>query len=483
MITLNQPGLKSFITYVLSFIFLTLFIYLGIPFFFDYESNKSVLEKKIHNNFGLYLNFTSKAKYNFFPSPRLNLQNVEILSFSQAPKKIGSANEVILRIPFKKLMSLDKLNFDAVDIINAVVNIDTSEINTFKKYLNNVGHEKSIQLKKSKINILEKTNLLFVINSKKINISGSKLFNKVNLRGKIFNTELKINYQNKNFDNNPTANVLIGLPEIGLNLKININTDKEEDKDRDRYGRVNVFFPNNRYYFDYILNNNILNISSSKLINNYYKGQLFGNLIFLPFLSFDLKLDINILKFKNILNSKFIKNNKFLSQLIPINNKINGKLNINIEKIASSSNIINSGNINLEFRNRILIVKEVKFNINKIGNIKLGGEILQQRKEKIFSYNAKINIDNSKNFYSRFLIPKKSRIYLKPINLLGKINLESYEINLDHVYFGNELDKNELDKSELLRLNEKINDLSSQSSLDNILRYSNLRKIIQSFFN
>ena len=113
----------------------------------------------------------------------------------------------------------------------------------------------------------------------------------------------------------------------------------------------------------------------------------------------------------------------------------------------------------------------------------MDGEILQQKKKKIFSYNAKINIDNSKNFYSRFLIPKKSRIYLNPINLLGKINLESYEINLDHVYFGNELGKNELDKSELLRLNEKINDLSSQSSLDNILRYSNLRKIIQSFFN
>ena len=78
MITLNQPGFKSFIAYVLSFIFLTLFIYLGIPFFFDYKNNKSVLEKKIHNNFGLHLKLTSKVKYNFFPSPRLNLQNVEI---------------------------------------------------------------------------------------------------------------------------------------------------------------------------------------------------------------------------------------------------------------------------------------------------------------------------------------------------------------------------------------------------------------------
>ena len=481
MIKLSQPGFKSFITYVLSFVLLTLLIYLGIPFFFNYENNKSVLEKKIHNDLGLYFNLTGKTKYNFFPSPRLNLQNVEILSFSKVSKKIGSANEVILRIPFKKLVSFDELNFDSADIINAVVNIDTSEINNFKKYLNNTGHTKSIQLKKSKINILEKTNILFTIDSKKINVLRNKLFNKVNLRGKIFDTDLKINYQNENFGDNPTANFLIGLPEIGLNLKINIIVDKDDDKNR--YGRAKVFFPSNRYYFDYILNNKIFNISSSKLINKYFKGQLFGDLIFLPFLSFDLKLDINILKFKNILNSKFIKNNKFLSQFIPINNKINGKINIDIEKIASSSNIINSGNVNIEFKNRILVIKEVKLNMNKIGNIKLDGQIFQKRKKKIFNYNARINIDNTKAFYSRFLIPKRNRIDLKPINLSGNIDLESFEIKLDQVYFEDEFDNNEIDKNELLDLKDKINNILSQNSLDNILRYSNLRKIIQSFFN
>ena len=69
MIGFNQPGLKSFVIYVFSFIFLTLFIYLGIPFFFDYKSNKSDLEKKLFENFGLNLNITSKIKYNIFPSP------------------------------------------------------------------------------------------------------------------------------------------------------------------------------------------------------------------------------------------------------------------------------------------------------------------------------------------------------------------------------------------------------------------------------
>ena len=132
MIRLNQPGFKSFITYVLSFVLLTLFIYLGIPFFFNYEKNKSVLEKKIYNDLGLYLNITDKTKYNFFPSPRLNLQNVEILSFPKASKKIGSAKKIILRIPFKKLVSFNELKFDSADIINASINIDTSEFKKIK---------------------------------------------------------------------------------------------------------------------------------------------------------------------------------------------------------------------------------------------------------------------------------------------------------------------------------------------------------------
>ena len=76
MIRINQPGLKSFVFYVFGFIFLTLFIYLGIPFFFDYKNNQSDLEKKIFENFYLNLSLTREVKYNIFPSQRLNFKNV-----------------------------------------------------------------------------------------------------------------------------------------------------------------------------------------------------------------------------------------------------------------------------------------------------------------------------------------------------------------------------------------------------------------------
>ena len=481
MIRINQPGFKSFVFYVFSFIFLTLFIYLGIPFFFDYKNSQSDLEKKIFENFDLNLSFTSKVKYNIFPSPRLNLKNVEILSFSESSKNIGSVKKVILKIPFKKLVSLKKLDFDSIELIDAVINIKTSEINDFKKYLNDKAREKPIQLTKSKINLLDKTKLLFNVDIKKLRISGKSLFNKLDLKGRIFDTKIEIDYQNKNFNKNSEKNVEIWLPEIGLNSKLSINPDKKNNETI--YGRVSVFFPSNQIYLDYILRNKIFNISSSRLTNNYFKGQLFGDLILFPFSIFDLKLDIDLLKFKKILNSRFVNNNKFLSQIISFNKKINGNIIVNVDKIVSSSNIISSGSANLEFKNSVLIVKEIKLIINKIGNIKLAGEIFQQKKKKVFIFNTKINLDNPEIFYSRFLIPKKNRIDLLPINLLGKINLDSYEVKLDKIYLENALNQEELDEDKLFFIQERINEIFSQSSLNNILKYSNLRKIIQSFFN
>ncbi len=70
-----------------------------------------------------------------------------------------------------------------------------------------------------------------------------------------------------------------------------------------------------------------------------------------------------------------------------------------------------------------------------------------------------------------------------PINLFGKIDLKSYKIKLDKIYLGKALNQEELDEDKLFFLQEKINEIFSQNSLNNILKYSNLRKIIQSFFN
>ena len=131
----------------------------------------------------------------------------------------------------------------------------------------------------------------------------------------------------------------------------------------------------------------------------------------------------------------------------------------------------------LELRNGMLLVNDAVLNIKKIGNIKITGQALQQKKRKYFVYDSQVNIKNLKIFYSRFLIPRQQRIDIKPINLSGKINLETYEINLNRVSGEAELAENEL-----FNLNQNLNEILLENPLENVFKYSNLRKIIQSFF-
>ena len=94
------------------------------------------------------------------------MKNVEILSFSENSGNIGSVKKVILKIPFKGLVSLKKLDFDSIELIDSVIDIKTSEINNLKNFLNNKLREKPIQLTKSKINLLNETKLLFNIDGR-----------------------------------------------------------------------------------------------------------------------------------------------------------------------------------------------------------------------------------------------------------------------------------------------------------------------------
>jgi len=479
MIKLKQPEFRSFLTYIFSFIILTLLIYLSIPFFFNYENFKPKIEKKLFFNFGLNLKFTDKIQYNFFPSPRLNIYKVEILNFPEGSNKIGLVKKIILKVPFKKLVNIKKIDFDSVELIDASINVKTSEINNFKNYLNNLSDNKPIYIKKSRINILDKDNLLLTIGIDKLDLSNKGLFTKANLKGQIFNTKVKINYQLKNTEKKPTSNITLSIPKIGLSIKSSINVDEKNKKILN--GRTNISFPNNKFYLDYVYKENSISILNSNLTNNYFKGQMFGDLNLHPFLIFNINSDVGLLKFNNILKSDFVKN-KLLAAFIPFNQKINGKLNINIKEIKSSSNIINSGKVNLEFRNGIMIINAINLEVNKMGKIKLVGKILQQKKKKLFFFDTNIVIENYKIFYSRFLIPKRKRVNFRPINLLGKIDLETLEISLDKVYIENEPSKIELEPNELLMLKDKINQIVSQNTLDNVLRYSNFRNIIQSFF-
>ena len=59
----------------------------------------------------------------------------------------------------------------------------------------------------------------------------------------------------------------------------------------------------------------------------------------------------------------------------------------------------------------------------------------------------------------------------------------AYDYDMVIDVFAKQMSQEELDEDKLFSLQERINEIFSQNSLNNILKYSNLRKIIQSFFD
>jgi len=449
-------------------------VYLSIPFFFDYKNNKSVIEKKVSNNFNLNINMKSEVKYSIFPSPRIKLYDVEILSFSNSKYKIGFAEKVTLNIPFTKLINFKKISFNFAKLFNAQINIQTSEFKNFKKYLKDDKRKHSVQLVDSKINFLDKEQLLLILDIKKIDFFNEDLAHKTRLKGKVFNNDIKGEYQYLDTGDKPVSIFALTFPKIGIKINSKINFDKKE---KIYYGNTKILYPNNKLNFEYKYNKKALNILDSNLVNNSFKGKLLGEISFAPFLFFDLKMSINDFKFQKFLTTFFKKNNTFIAEFIPVNKKVNGILSIDIEEIKSSSKIINAASIILEFQNGDIITKEGILNLNKFGNIKIAGRILEQKNKKIFYFDTITNVTNPNFFYSRFLIPKRKRVIIKPVNLTGNVDLSTYKVSLEKLYYNEKLN-DEI----MLELNEMINNSISQNDKKNFFDQSNLRKIIQSLF-
>jgi len=471
------PNYKSYVSYVLGFIILSVLIYLSIPFFFNYLSIKKDLENRIYNNFGLEVILSDNINYNFIPSPRLIIHDSSLLSFSKSSEKIGKIDKIIFRIPFRDLVNVKKINFNFTEIVNAEINLKKKEFISFHDYLTKDTKKSLVHFKDSKINLVNEGLAVSSLNIKKLSIFTEDKFKNVVLSGKIFNNKIKINYRAKTSKSNPSSTLKITLPALGFNINSNIFYNELEKM---YYGSTRSTLSSNQFFFNYELKENVFKIVNSSIKSRYFNGDILGNLYFFPFLTFDFDLNLKVLKFNKLIKELSSEHGNFLKYIVPVHSKINGKLNIGLSKIKSNSKIINKGKVNLEFRNGNIIVRKADLNINKIGSVNVSGKIFKQKKSRIFNFKSKVNIEKQKIFYLRFLIPENARKEISTAQASGKINLNNFEINFDEIKYR---DNYKLKQSELKNLVKKINSFVSKNRSIKLLNKSNFSFLVRIFFD
>jgi hypothetical protein len=388
----KSSKIKNYIAYSLGFILINIFIYISIPFFFNY--NKSIVNKYC-SAVEMQCLIDGKIKYTFFPSPRLKFKNLTILDSDK--KILANINNVSIKMAISRLTNQNQFKFTKIKIKNSEVNFYLSDLKKYKKIVNKLDITRPFIFKRSNVNFFD-DNKKKITNIKEANIK-IKSLNNVILKGIFLGDEIRIDYETSEKNN---KSFVLKLVQSKILVKINVFDKNKNEKiikgdalfKKDKNRMRSVFaYENDQVVFE-----------NADIRNEFLNGKLAGYIKFLPFFDFDLDLDLKGFNFKRLYTYLSKMKKEEISKLFQINYKVNGKLNLSTNKIYSKYDLINSFETYIKFSNGNILIDKLLFNLGKLGAADITGIIKTDKKYTSFKFENNIYIDSKKHFIRKFSI-------------------------------------------------------------------------------
>ena len=459
---------KNFLFYVFSFICFTLFVYLAIPFFFNYSNFKSTLEDKIFLNFGTKVLISGNVHYQFLPSPRLKIKNLKIKDYLNEKKYIGKIDTIIVHVPFKKLVRLKKIDFEEIQVVKSDIVIDYENLDLYKNFFKEKFKSKPVQLLDSKLTLRENNKKIFSITNINLDFNSLESLDSVKLTGNFLTDRISINFQNKHKQTKPLKIILVKFDDMNFNLRLDLSLDKKNNP----AGSFDMRYLDSRFEGDYVYQDSEVQLLPSNFSNSYIKGMIEGKIAIKPFLYFNLQAEADKLNFKNIFKDIENLDLNEQTQIFVPNKNINGKLSLDLKKIYTSSKLIQSAESELEFRNKDIIIHKLLLDLGKMGASDIQGKIITDQKYTKLYFDQNFYLDNNKIFFNRFNLQNFSDI--NNINFNGEINLSNFLLKLNSVKSNKELSLEDLNFIE-----ENFNQIFFEKQLNSFFNYLNLRDFLE----
>ena len=100
---------RNFFFTSVALIFLTLFfVHFLKPLFFDYNTKKDIIQKKISDQFKLKTKINGNISYSAIPSPTIIIENVK-LNLAKDNSNIVEVKKILIRTRINKISSLNQL--------------------------------------------------------------------------------------------------------------------------------------------------------------------------------------------------------------------------------------------------------------------------------------------------------------------------------------------------------------------------------------
>ena len=185
----------------------------------------------------------------------------------------------------------------------------------------------------------------------------------------------------------------------------------------------------------------------------------------MPYFDFNLDINLNSLNFTKLYNYLLSLDEKKQKNLFKINNKINGKLSLTLDKIYSSYNLVKSMESRIKLSNGNILIEQFLINMGKLGASDLLGTINNDKKITNFRFESNIFIDNQKKFLSKFGIFNKKNL---PSNFFvsGNLDLENLKASFYEVSGSEKLSNDDINFIE-----QEFNDFMLEDGLKSLFLF------------
>ena len=467
---INLKKKKEISIYIILPIIFFGIIYLGVPKFYKYEQEK--IEKIACKGINIKCSIKGKIKYSFIPSPRVIISELNFTDKSKENIIYGKVNKLTIHISFKNLLDKEKLNYKEVKIANSVLNINIGKLKNTKDYFLNNFISKSLVISDSKINFFDGNNFLTDITNVKYFFKTNQKKDTSTLKGNFLNDNIVIKYKKNTKDKKIHKKFVVNFSDFNLFAKVELINDPSVKNNT----VGNMLVKKDKNVLSGLINykNEKLFLKNTNISNAFLDGKIDGYLKFDPFFDFNLAVNLNSANFNKVFNNLIKLDDKSKKDLFKFNKKINGKIDLSINKIFSKNTFINSLESRINLLNGNIFFDQALFNLGKLGAADFTGNINNENKFSIFSFENNVFIDNKKKFFNKFGVYNKKKV---PFNFFtsGSFDLTNLIFRINEVTTDEKIAEEDVGA-----IQETFNAILLENGYETLFSFQSLKDFVKS---
>ncbi len=420
-------NIKYLIILIVATISIIAVYYFLRPTFFDYNTNKKIIEKKVSEYLKINSSIKGDISFSLFPSPRIIVKNLEA-KFGNSKDKPVIFDESNFIIAISKLSSIKEIKINKFNVNKQKIKIHPEQLKKYIEYFQKNDVDNFL-LRDTEIFFVDAQNNLIAINNFNLNNTFDDIKEKISIKGVFSQNKFKLKFINKK---NQEKYLDFSVPNLNTNFKIIF--DKESDLQK-KSGKLNLKIVDNILILNFI-GDNFYEISNSFFRNKFLNSKLYGKVNFKDNFYFDLNFNINQVNFRKLFLNYVTIGQNSNKNIFNISKKINGKANVKINQTETFFGKVGETNFVMLFENGDLKIKSGSINLGKKGKSKFTASILGQGKDQRINFFINFLSEDSNDILKKMNL----NMDLKSIsfNAIGTINIMENKIKFKNLTVNNE---------------------------------------------